>query len=168
MVHSMLLIVKGLLIWFWATRGKMAKCAWIQHLCVRMQGVNARHSLNLDILGFLVVWKCYINGIHYPLYICSNRGPIYVSLWIWLPYCIYPSATAHQSGMGGDWCVCVCVCLCRLITHPWLFTLRCIMVSCSRLACWFSEGSPTPPLTPIAFAPAKHRWNTTIWRWLAT
>lgn len=39
--------------------------------------------------------------------------------------------------------------------HPWLFTFRCIMVSCRRLACWLWGGAPTPPLTPMGFAPRR-------------
>lgn len=46
---------------------------------------------------------------------------------------------------------CICV-----PSYPWLFTLRCIMVSCSRLACWLWGGAPTPPFTPIGFTPTPH------------
>lgn len=32
------------------------------------------------------------------------------------------------------------------------------MVSCSKLACWFWAVAPTPPLTPIAFAPLHGKY----------
>lgn len=51
----------------------------------------------------------------------------------------------HVFRPSTEWCI--------IPPHPWLFTFRCIMVSCRRLACWLWGGAPTPPLTPMGFAP---------------
>lgn len=48
----------------------------------------------------------------------------------------------------------------RARLYLWLFTLRCIIVSCRRAA-WLWGGVPTPPLTPIGFAPT-HRISVSL------